>query len=112
MGPGWGSQACRARTTGSPREGWGATHVHWQLLVAPGARATPAGAAQPPARGAAATASVRHVGSASRCLPRPRLLAGRACAASALGARPDEVKRGGCLRTSPWALVPKTEVLV
>lgn len=74
MGPGWGSQACRARTTGSPREGWGATHVHWQLLVAPGARATPAGAAQPPARGAAATASVRHVGSASRCLPRPRLL--------------------------------------
>lgn len=87
-GPGLGASAPGGRTTGFPREGGGCTHVHRQLLVARGARATPAGAAQPPARGAAtaaaaAAASVRHVGSRSPGPPRPRPRTSRACAGSA-----------------------------
>lgn len=87
-GLGWGAPACGNWTTGCSRESWGATHVHWQLLMARRARATPAGPAQPPARwaAAAATASVRHVGSRSHSPPRPRPGAGRACAGSALKA--------------------------
>lgn len=103
-GPGEGVRACGGWTTGSPREGWGATHMHWQLLVAPGARATPTGAAQPTARGATATASVRHVGSQSRGPPRPRPRARRASAGSALGARPGDARGRGPVRASVASL--------
>lgn len=74
-GRGWGRagpvkerRPAEGRGTDSPGDTGGATHVHRQLFVACGARATPAGAAQPPACGAAAAAaaSVRHVGSRSR----------------------------------------------
>lgn len=66
----------RGRTTGRhPRGGPGPqeeaediTHVHRQLLVPPGARTTPAGATESPARGASA-ACVRHVGSQNRFCP-------------------------------------------
>lgn len=65
-GPHGGAPAFGA--PGPQEEAGGVTHVHRQLLVASGARTTPAGAAESPARGASA-ACVRHVGSQSRDCP-------------------------------------------